>query len=720
MAYTNSSLVDYTKLSPNNSGLRKHSIDTITIHCVVGQCSVQTLGSIFSKPSYQASANYGIGYDGKIGMYVEEKNRSWCSSSPENDNRAITIEVASDTKHPYAVNDKAYSTLIKLATDICKRNGIKKLVWSTSKNTRVNHLNGCNMTVHRDYANKSCVPVDTEVLTKSGWIKLSDINIGDEIACADLDNLRITFEEVYDKVEPYKHDTYTSNGFTATKDHRVVYFLQKSKNINRIQSYAECLSAAGGIYLPMAGHFNGEGLPLTEDMIKFLTAVQADGHYMHETRKDNTIGYYGVEFHFKKERKINRITEILDNLNLPYNISKISDGSTKIRIYNYDGINIVTDICEKYLKDKCFTWNWINLDPEQAKVFLSEILLWDGCTAANSYTSSKQINVDVVSAVAALNNFGGRVTGNTIQFRTEPYTTLGETVRNSKQHDTAKNLVSCISVKTGIFLCRQNGKTFITGNCPGDYLYNRMGQIAKEVNANLSATKPETSKPSTKPSTSSKLKFKVGDIIQFKGGAVYTTSGGSKSSGNATAGKAKVTVIAEGTKHPYHIIHEDKNSTVYGWVNAGNVLSLTEESKPSTKPSTSKPSTSKPSTSKPQSKKKVIIEDGIWGKNTNIYTQKHFGTEVDGIISGQKTGAKKYLQSIEASAWQFKLLGKGSPVAKKIQSLVGVKADGFIGPDTIKAIQKYLSAKGYYTGKVDGIMGVNTVKGWQKLVNSWF
>lgn len=156
MAYTNSPLVDYTRISPNRTPNRTHSIDTITIHCVVGQCSVETLGAIFAPSTRQASSNYGIGYDGRIGMYVEEKDRSWCSSSASNDHRAITIEVASDTYHPYAVNDKAYAALLNLVTDICRRNGIKKLVWSTSKNERMNHLNGCNMTVHRDYANKSC------------------------------------------------------------------------------------------------------------------------------------------------------------------------------------------------------------------------------------------------------------------------------------------------------------------------------------------------------------------------------------------------------------------------------------------------------------------------------------------------------------------------------------------------------------------------------------
>lgn len=153
---SNSPLVSYTKISPNKSSPRNHKIDTVTIHCVAGQCSVETLGNIFAPASRQASSNYGVGVDGRIGMYVEEKDRSWCSSNAANDNRAITIEVASDTKEPYAVNAKAYAALIDLLVDICKRNGIKELVWSTNKADRVNHKNGCNMTVHRDYANKSC------------------------------------------------------------------------------------------------------------------------------------------------------------------------------------------------------------------------------------------------------------------------------------------------------------------------------------------------------------------------------------------------------------------------------------------------------------------------------------------------------------------------------------------------------------------------------------
>lgn len=152
MAYTNSPLVSYTKLSPNHSGQRTHSIDRITPHCVVGQCSVETLGNVFLPKSRQASSNYGIGVDGRVGMYVEEKNRSWCSSSAANDQRAVTIECASDATEPYAFKDVVYQQLIELCTDICKRNGKTKLLWLGDKDKTLNYSpkqDEMVLTVHR-------------------------------------------------------------------------------------------------------------------------------------------------------------------------------------------------------------------------------------------------------------------------------------------------------------------------------------------------------------------------------------------------------------------------------------------------------------------------------------------------------------------------------------------------------------------------------------------
>ena len=156
---SNSKLVNYTKLSPNHSGTRTHSIDRITPHCVVGQCSVETLGNIFMNANREASCNYGIGADGRVLLCVGEDNRSWCSSSNSNDQRAVTIECASETYHPYEMNSNVYNSLVKLCVDICKRNGKKKLLWFNDKNKTLNYSPKSDemiITVHRWFDNKAC------------------------------------------------------------------------------------------------------------------------------------------------------------------------------------------------------------------------------------------------------------------------------------------------------------------------------------------------------------------------------------------------------------------------------------------------------------------------------------------------------------------------------------------------------------------------------------
>ena len=152
----NSPLVSYTNLSTHHSGQRTHKIDTITIHCIVGQWTAKQGCDYFARTNKKASCNYIVGRDGDIGLCVEEKNRSWCSSNRDNDQRAITIECASDTIHPYAITDAALNSLIALCTDICIRNDIKALKWSYNKYDRINHINGVNMTCHRDFAAKAC------------------------------------------------------------------------------------------------------------------------------------------------------------------------------------------------------------------------------------------------------------------------------------------------------------------------------------------------------------------------------------------------------------------------------------------------------------------------------------------------------------------------------------------------------------------------------------
>lgn len=158
MGYTNSPLIDCTRLSPNHSGERTHKIDRITPHCVVGQLSAERIGDCF--PSGRgASCNYGVGYDGRQCLIVPEAYRSWCTSSNANDQRAITIEVASDKTAPYAFTNEAYAGLLELCIDICKRNGLRKVLWFGDKDKSLNYQPAdgeCVLTVHRWFANKSC------------------------------------------------------------------------------------------------------------------------------------------------------------------------------------------------------------------------------------------------------------------------------------------------------------------------------------------------------------------------------------------------------------------------------------------------------------------------------------------------------------------------------------------------------------------------------------
>ena len=152
-----SSLCSVVIESPNKNSPRNHVIDTITIHHMAGNLSVESCGNMFANPSRGGSSNYGVGSDGRIACYVGEEDRSWCSSSSSNDNRAITIEVANDggSDTNWHVSDAAYNSLIALLVDICNRNNIKKLLWSNDKSL-IGQVDKQNMTIHRWFTPTTC------------------------------------------------------------------------------------------------------------------------------------------------------------------------------------------------------------------------------------------------------------------------------------------------------------------------------------------------------------------------------------------------------------------------------------------------------------------------------------------------------------------------------------------------------------------------------------
>ena len=227
--FTNSGLVSFTCLSSHNSGLRTHNIDTLTIHTMAGNMTAENCARMFAGNSTQASSNYCIGSDGKIAMSVEEKNRSWCSSNGPNDQRAITIEVASLTvTEPFPCSQQAWNALIDLCTDICIRNNIKELKWKADKSL-IGQVDKQNMTVHRWFTNnRSCLPIRTilEVKGKDGNIRnkqICDITEEDSVESYTCDGAFTTWKHVLDIVEPYQAIVYEFNcGIVATGNHRLL------------------------------------------------------------------------------------------------------------------------------------------------------------------------------------------------------------------------------------------------------------------------------------------------------------------------------------------------------------------------------------------------------------------------------------------------------------------------------------------------------------------
>jgi len=231
MGYTNSTLVDCKVMSPNHSGKRTHRIDRITPHCVVGQLKAANIGGCFDEASRKASCNYGIGSDGRVCLVVDEANRSWCSSSSANDQRAITIECASDKTAPYAMTDIVYNKLVELCVDICRRNGKDTLLWFANKDKSLNYEpkdNEMVITVHRWFANKSC-PGDwlyarlgnlaTTVTAKLSGTKTTD---SEETKTADVTTEAVsgTLEVIYTGTDGVEvHNTPDFNASSCNKTH---------------------------------------------------------------------------------------------------------------------------------------------------------------------------------------------------------------------------------------------------------------------------------------------------------------------------------------------------------------------------------------------------------------------------------------------------------------------------------------------------------------------
>lgn len=289
--FSNSELAELISISPNRTINRNHIIDTITIHCLVGQATLEDALEWFARPTTQASCNYIIDKDGRIGLCCEEKDRSWCSSSASNDHRAITIEVASDKIYPYAVNDIAYESLIKLLADICVRNNIKELKWQANKNL-VGQIDKQNMTVHKWFANKSC---PGEYLYSRHKAIAQEVNTLLEAKSSDIIWYRVrkTWENAKSQIGAYKSLDNAKQACDKAGNEYNVYDM--SGNIIYPQIFEEQMHqyAVGDLVsiIPGAKYTKGTAVPdwviATKPM--YIRKINKEHNYVISTRKIGAV-----------------------------------------------------------------------------------------------------------------------------------------------------------------------------------------------------------------------------------------------------------------------------------------------------------------------------------------------------------------------------------------------------------------------------------------------
>lgn len=479
-----------------NCDSNRTKIDTIVIHHNASLNDAVARSTWYVSTGHGTSAHYQVTPD-KIWGCVGENYVAYHAGNYPVNQRSIGIEHLNNTGAPtWTIAEETYRNSAKLIRDICERYGIP--------------MDRQHILKHSECSSTACLPVEnTELLTKDGWVSLKDIQVGDEIATYRLDDGSIIFDTVYNKVESHIKDTWLFRDVEVTADHRMLWKSQAGKSY-KISEAKDMFSNKGTLVFPNAGNYVAEGLPVSDTFLQYLVAVQADGHYMKDNR---TISKnpFGIEFHIKKERKVELLTDILDELGKEYTFAEKKDGTYSFRIYGAEEVEEV----EQYLDNKKFSWKFLEMSERQAELFLDYILDFDGCRAGNDYSSTLPQNIDVVQAIASLHNKGSRTSteGNRLYFTnsTRSVNSTG-TLAKSAQRKHGK-LVSCVSVTSGLILIRQYGRTTIVGNCPGGIDIDRLVAMAR------GAEYVTPSKATPKPSAPGKMQhaYRVDDLKYVNG-----------------------------------------------------------------------------------------------------------------------------------------------------------------------------------------------------------
>lgn len=440
----------------------KHKIQWIVIHFTAGKGdTAKNNADYFARcGGLNASAHFFVD-ENEIWQTVNLANTAWhCGSetgyyynSCRNVN-SIGIEMCSDWKNgEYVITMETQKRTVKLVQWLMEQYGID-----------INHI--C---MHYHVTHKYCLPLDsTELLTREGWKALGDIKVGEEVMQYDTNTDRLSFGAVSSVVKPYEAEVLKNHNFEATANHRMWAKTNCATGVWREKIYGEMLTGGRQNIIKNGALYEGKGLDLTDDELRLLVWVQGDGHYR-KNYEHNTI--YGLEFHFKKQRKIDRLTTLLEDLGIDYRLKWRADGSAVIRTLDDESYKW----CEQWLDEKKFTFDFIEMTQHQFEVFWEEILQVDGCKSGDLYTSAIPQNLDVVQAICATKGIRTnrmRIgSGANYKFDTIDRLNSNYTITNRRTVTYKRNtMVSCVSVPTGYILIRQNNKTFIVGNCPEPFV----------------------------------------------------------------------------------------------------------------------------------------------------------------------------------------------------------------------------------------------------------
>ena len=328
---------------------------------------------------------------------------------------------------------------------------------------------GKDVQPHRHFHSTACLPLDvTEVLTPTGWRLLRDVDMDTDVASYSNDSATITFNRPLAITTPYFADTITVRSLEMTPDHRL-YVRKQGEAIYKVREAKE-LRDGWQWYIPVSGHLaDPAGLEAGLDLIRFLVWVQADGYYQ---TKGGRLDH--LHFHFRKERKVQRVTTLLNALDKEFKLSRRRDGSTVIKVY---GTRWITENVLRFLPEKQFTWEWLHLTENQFLALDDELLDADGCRANGKYSSAIQQNLDVILALYHLHGRQARLTKDgagvslSMARSGNDYMTVLKT-RGHHRPGRKNVLVGCLATVNDTILIRQRGEVAVVGNCPGDPVAN--------------------------------------------------------------------------------------------------------------------------------------------------------------------------------------------------------------------------------------------------------